>query len=256
MKSIAIITGASSGMGREFAEQISRRKDVDEMWIVARREDRLNDLAKAIDIPTKIFALDLIESKSIEKIKEEVQSSGAVVRYLVNGAGFGKFGNYEQVKREEYLGMINLNIKALTDLTNMLVEFMQEQSQIINLCSFSAYLPLENFAVYGASKSYILSYSYALRSELKERKINVTAVSPGWVSTEFFMRSSLGEERNGPKKIKPLTTADKVVKKALRASDKNKPVSIKGAYWKGLHVLAKILPRRLSMQFWSAMQKK
>lgn len=124
------------------------------------------------------------------------------------------------------------------------------------MCSISAYLPLENMSVYAASKAYVLSYCYALRRELKKTSITVTAVCPGWVDTEFAACAHNGDGVNGPKDLKPITTADKVVRRAIKAANKNKPVSIYGATWKAMHVMTKILPKRFSMLFWHAMQKR
>lgn len=253
---IALITGASSGMGREYAKQIDKMKECDEIWIVARREERLNALKDELGTVTRVLPFDLTDSVQLGSLIDAVKSSGAEVKYLVNAAGFGKFGDYSEVSLSDIAGMIDLNDKALTLITAALIPQMKRGSHVIEMCSISAYLPLENMSVYAASKAYVLSYCYALRRELKKTGITVTAVCPGWVDTEFAACAHNGDGVNGPKDLKPITTADKVVRRAIKAANKNKPVSIYGATWKAMHVMTKIFPKRFSMLFWHAMQKR
>lgn len=253
---IALITGASSGMGREYAKQIDKMKECDEIWIVARREERLNVLKDELSTVTRVLPFDLTDGVQLGSLIEAVKSSGAEVKYLVNAAGFGKFGDYSEVSLSDIEGMIDLNDKALTLITAALIPQMKRGSHVIEMCSISAYLPLENMSVYAASKAYVLSYCYALRRELKKTGITVTAVCPGWVDTEFAACAHNGDGVNGPKDLKPITTADKVVRRAIKAANKNKPVSIYGATWKAMHVMTKIFPKRFSMLFWHAMQKR
>ena len=253
---IALITGASSGMGREYAKQIDKMKECDEIWIVARREERLNVLKDELSTVTRVLPFDLTDGVQLGSLIEAVKNSGAEVKYLVNAAGFGKFGDYSEVSLSDIAGMIDLNDKALTLITAALIPQMKRGSHVIEMCSISAYLPLENMSVYAASKAYVLSYCYALRRELKKTGITVTAVCPGWVDTEFAACAHNGDGVNGPKDLKPITTADKVVRRAIKAANKNKPVSIYGATWKAMHVMTKIFPKRFSMLFWHAMQKR
>ena len=253
---IALITGASSGMGREYAKQIDKMKECDEIWIVARREERLNVLKDELSTVTRVLPFDLTDGVQLGSLIDAVKSSGAEVKYLVNAAGFGKFGDYSEVSLSDIAGMIDLNDKALTLITAALIPQMKRGSHVIEMCSISAYLPLENMSVYAASKAYVLSYCYALRRELKKTGITVTAVCPGWVDTEFAACAHNGDGVNGPKDLKPITTADKVVRRAIKAANKNKPVSIYGATWKAMHVMTKIFPKRFSMLFWHAMQKR
>lgn len=253
---IGIITGASSGLGKEFAKQIEAFKECDELWLVARREERLNALAETLMTKCRVFPFDLTDPKNIDDLAAAVKTSGATVAYLVNAAGFGKFGDYSEVSRENIRGMIDLNARAVADVTAALIPYTKRGSHIIEVASISAYLPLENLSVYAATKAFVLSYSYALRAELKKKGVTVTAVAPGWIDTEFAAVAHNGEGVNGPRDLKPITTPDKVVKKALRAALKNKPVSILGGTWKAMHVMSKILPRRFSMAFWHMLQKR
>ncbi len=255
MSNIAIVTGASSGMGEEFVRKIAETGEVEEIWIIARREDRLRLLEEKIS-SARALPLDLTVTEHIDMLIDKVKASGKTVKYLVNAAGFGKWGDYSQVARKDYLGMVDLNVRALLDVTNQLVPYMNAGSHIIQMCSISSYLCLSHFSVYAATKAFVLSHSYALRDELKARKITVTAVSPGWVETEFFNVADNGDGVRMPKKFKPMLKPAAVVKKAMRDAKKNKPVSIKGLHWKLMHVLGKICPRRMAMAFWKGMLTK
>ncbi len=253
---ITIVTGASSGMGREYAKQLDALKESDEIWVVARREERLNELKSQLKTACRVFPLDLIKQEDIDVLTDALAASGGEVKYLVNSAGFGKFGDWSEVSRDNVNGMIDLNVKALVNITAAVLPYMKRGSHIIEMCSVSAYLPLENFSVYAASKAFVLSYSYALRAEVKRKGVTVTAVCPGWVETEFAVCAHNGDKVNGPKRLKPMTTAEKVVKKAIRDACRNKPVSVCGITWKAMHVMSKFMPRRVMMLLWHGMQKR
>lgn len=255
---IALITGASSGMGREFALRIAALRETDEVWLVARREQRLEELREELRsvCPARIYPLDLTDTESFGILESALDGSGARVKYLVNAAGFGKFGTCREVSAADAAGMIDLNLRALVSLCYLALPFMGHGSHIINLSSASAYLPLENMSVYAATKSAVLSFSRSLRAELAGSGISVTAVTPGWVDTEFAAVASNGGNVHAPKKLKPMTSADKVVKKALADAHAGRALSVYGATWKCLHLFSKILPSRLTMSAWSAMQKK
>lgn len=253
---IAIITGASSGMGREFARSIDKLAEVDELWLVARREQRLKELASELKTPARVFPLDLTDVQSVYAIAAELEKVNPEVKYLVSGAGYGKFGSFDQIPDSDATGMIDLNVRALTLMSQKTAPYMQKGDRIINVASISAYMPLENLAIYAATKAFVLSYSYALGAELKKQGVTVTAVCPGWAQTEFFVAAANGEQAKGPKKIRPIADPKKVVKKAMRAARHGKKVSIYGVYWKAMHVMSKLFPKKISMAIWHSMQKK
>lgn len=183
---IAIITGASSGLGKAFAEKIAKTGELDELWVVARREERLNALASDLDIAVRPLALDLGDPKSILEIEGLLNEEKPEVRYLVNAAGFGKFGNYEDLTREESLGMIDINVRALLNVTLSVLPYMSRGSRLLQIASTSAFQPLPGFNIYAATKAFIVSYTKSLKWELFNRGIHVTAVCPGWIKTEFM----------------------------------------------------------------------
>lgn len=252
--SIAIITGASSGLGKEFAVQLKESYSVDEFWLIARRKERLEELSKELRCKCKIIDLDLSDNESLERYKEILREEKPSVKYLVNAAGYGRYGDYTVVDTELAFNMINLNVKALVYITQVTLPYMTERSHIIQLGSASTYHPLPNLNVYAASKSFVKHYSRALSKEVMERKISVTTVCPGWVKTEFFQRADINEE--GPKSFtKPMVSASKVVKKALKDANKNRDVSMYHWYNNLHHLLAKFLPHSLMMYMWKLMQK-
>lgn len=184
---IAIITGASSGMGREFAKQIEfLYKDLDEIWVIARRKERLEELKSHIKTKTRIFEGDLLEKDIYKELSETLEEEIPNIRMLVNAAGFGKVGKVKEIACEDQTEMIHLNCIALTHMTKLCIPYMTRGSRIVNLASASAFCPQPSFSVYAATKSYVLSFSRSLRAELSDEGILVTAVCPGPVDTEFF----------------------------------------------------------------------
>lgn len=237
---IAVITGASSGIGREFARQISRLyKHLDEIWVVARRTGRLEELKKQIPVPVRIFDGDMQRDYIFERIERELDRQEADIRMLVNAAGYGKTGAFGEIEPKEQLGIISLNCQALTKITRICLPYLSNGSRIVNVASAAAFAPQPGFAVYAASKSYVYSLSLALRAELKSRGIAVTAVCPGPVDTEFFLRSG-----SLPNSFKDSVRADakEVVRQALADSVRKKPVSVFGASMKFLKTVAGLMP--------------
>ena len=186
MMKIALITGASSGLGREFARQIPKLyQNLDEIWVVARRAERLNELEMELKVPVRIFDGDLNQDYIYKKLGIALGKSHANVRMLVNAAGYGKIGTFCEYGWKEETGMVDLNCRSLTRMIALCLPYMHCGSRIVNLSSAAAFGPQPGFAVYAATKSYVYSLSMALSRELKGSGIYVTAVCPGPVDTEF-----------------------------------------------------------------------
>ena len=221
---------------------------LDEIWAVGRRKERLVKLEEKVNIPVRKFVLDLSQEKEREILKAELERLKPQVKFLVNAAGFGKIGNVCDLSEKDQSGMVQVNCTALTAVTTMVLPFMSQNSRILQFASSAAFLPQPGFAVYAASKAYVLSYSRALAVELKKKNIYVTAVCPGPVETEFF-----GIALDGGKlaPIKKLTMAEpkKVVKKALMDSMKGKRISVYGPWMKAFYVLCRIVPHEILMGF-------
>lgn len=246
---IAIVTGASSGMGREFVKQISHfYKELDEIWVIARREDRLKELQQECQFPLRIFSGDLLKRPVYHSFKESLSEYNPDIRMLVNSAGFGKSGLVEDIFESEknaQLQMIDLNCVALSRIIFYCLPYFTKGSRIINLASAAAFCPQPGFSVYAATKSYVLSFSRSLGAELKEKGIYVTAVCPGPVETEFFNTS--GTNTHLLKRFS-MADASNVVNQALKDSKNKKSVSIYGPIMKVSYIGSKLLPHGLIMK--------
>ena len=240
MMKIALITGASSGLGREFARQIPKLyQNLDEIWVVARRAERLNELEMELKVPVRIFDGDLNQDYIYKKLGIALGKSHANVRMLVNAAGYGKIGTFCEYGWKEETGMADLNCRSLTRMTALCLPYMHCGSRIVNLSSAAAFGPQPGFAVYAATKSYVYSLSMALGRELKGSGIYVTAVCPGPVDTEFFDHT--GKEVASVKKRFRADAKD-VVRKALIDSARGKKISVYGLSMKAAWVASKIVP--------------
>lgn len=237
---IAIVTGASSGIGREFARQIPRLyRKLDELWVIARRTERLKALEQESDLPVRIFDGDLKKDDIYERLEHELRRQTPDIRMLVNAAGYGKIGAFEELDMNGQLGMVDINVRALTRLTGVCLPYFTKGSRIIQMASAAAYAPQPGFAIYAASKSYVYSFSHALACELGKKKIYVTAVCPGPVDTEFFDHAG---GTAGSTKQAFRVPADAVVKQALLDAVSGKRVSVYGTAMKALRIISKLLP--------------
>lgn len=248
MKNIVVITGASSGMGMEFAKQLDKKlKHIDEFWLLARRKERLEKLDFLLKHKCRIFDVDLLNTEERKKVEIALKQGEYCVRMLVNCAGFGLVGRFKDLEKEEQLAMIELNCKALTEMTYLCVPYMDRRSRIIQLASVAAFLPQKNFAIYAASKSYVLSFSRALNEELKDLDITVTAVCPGPVNTEFF---DVAEKNGTALEIKKMVMveADRVVKDAIFASQMKWSLSLCSIPMVLFIGLTKVLPHSLILK--------
>ena len=169
------------------------------------------------------------------------------------GRGFGRFGAFRDLTIEEQLTMTDLNVKALTKVTYMVLPYMQRGSEIYNLGSLSSFQPVPYIGVYGAGKAYVLSFSRMLNVELQKDGIRVLAVCPGWVKTEFFDRAATDDTITY---YNCYATAEEVVTRAIKDMAKGKDVSTAKARVRGLVLLTKLLPHKVVMKIWCKQQKK
>ncbi len=252
---IAIVTGASSGMGREFVMQLSQYVQVDEIWAIARREDALKSLKAAV--PVRPVPLDLCDSESFARFAVLLEEEKPDVKLLVNAAGFGKFGSYYKVSLEDDCRMIDLNCKALVAMTRLVLPYMAAGSHVLQLDSLSAFQPVPYITTYAATKSFVLSYSRAMNRELKGTGIRMMAMNPGWVKTEFFNHAC---QTNGDGEVKYfniLWEAADVVATGLKDLYKTKKdYSIHGLPVRMQVRLVKLLPHGIVMNTWVKQQKK
>ncbi len=252
---IAIVTGASSGMGREFVLQLSQYVQVDEIWAIARREEALKSLEAAV--PVRPVVLDLCENSSFTTYAQLLENEKPNVKLLVNAAGFGKFGAYHKVPLEDDLRMIDLNCKALVAMTRLTLSYMQAGSHVLQLASNSSWQPVPYITTYGATKAMVLSYSRAMNRELKASGIRMMSMNPGWVKTEFFNHAL---QTNGDDKVRyydRIYEAKDVVATGLKDLYKTKKdFSIHGLPVRLQVKLVKLLPHSIVMNTWLNQQKK
>ena len=256
---IAIITGASSGMGRELAIQISQKETFDEIWVIARRENALLELKKEIEAITKTpvrpIELDLVKAESFAIYKALLETEKADVAFLANVAGFGKFGRYDQISIDDCMGMIDLNVKALVTMTQLTLPYMKRGSKILQLDSLSAFQPVPYINVYGATKVFVLHYSRALNRELKTKGIRVMSVNPGWVKTEFFDHATV-TSNDAVTYYNVMYEAKDVIRTAIKdLYHTKKDVSIHGFRIRAQVLLVKLIPHKWVMNIWMKQQK-
>ena len=252
---IAVITGASSGMGRELAIQISQKESFDEIWVIARREDALQNLKESIKKKVRPVPLDLAKQESFEEYKTLLEKEKPDVAFLANVAGFGKFGRHDQIALKDCMDMIDLNCKALVAMTQLTLPYMKRGSRILQLDSLSAFQPVPYINVYGSTKSFVLSYSRALNRELKTEGIRVMSVNPGWVKTEFFDHAT-ASSNDAVTYYNVMYEAKDVIKTAIRdLYHTKKDVSIHGLPVKLQVFAVKLLPHKLIMNIWMKQQK-
>ena len=254
-KKIAIVTGASAGLGKEFALQLEKKYFLDEIWLLARRADPMKQLAEKLQKANAvIIPCDLNSDSDIRALIDKIKRENPSVSFLVNNAGFGKLGPFTELTEQEQMQMISLNVTALTRLTYSILPFCAPGSCIIQVASSIAFCPAPFFAVYAATKSFVLSLSRALQFELKPKGIHVIAVCPGPVNTEFFDVANnngfMKSDRVAPKTFNHALMADpkKVVTKALNDAEKKRSISI---YSFSINFFARIvafIPKSLAMK--------
>lgn len=248
MKKIAIVTGASSGLGKDFVRQLDRKYELDEIWMIARRKEKMKKLAHSLkNSKGVVIGADLSRREEINKVINKLNDEKPRVLFLVNSAGFGKIGSFIELGLDEQLDMIDLNIKALTAMTYNVIPYMSKGSKIIQIASSAAFLPQPGFNIYSATKAYVFHFSKALGIELKNKGIGVLAVCPGPVKTEFFkVASSKGKPLDWKSKF--MVQSKDVVAQALKDSEQNKMESVYGVTMKLFKIVSRIIPHRMILK--------
>lgn len=250
---IAVITGASSGMGKVFVKRISETESLDEIWVLARSADKLNELQKEVKTKLKVIAADLTKEQSLQEYKSLLEAEKPDIVTLVNASGFGKFGAFTDIPLDEQLNMIDLNDKALVAMTYLSLPYINKGGKVYQLCSLSSFQPVPYINTYAATKAFVLSFSRGLNRELKTKGIRVMAVSPGWVRTAFFDRAATDDTITY---FNRYYTPEQVVERALKDMKKGKDISICGFPVRSQVRLTKLLPHKWVMNIWCKQQKK
>lgn len=235
---VALITGASAGIGYEFALRLAERGY--DLVLVARRRDRLDELAARIGAGrAHVIAADLADSAAPARIAAEVAALGLAVDLLVNNAGFGSHGFFDRLEPKREHDEIEVNVQALVALTHAFLPGMLERKRggVINVASTAAFQPVPYMAVYGATKAFVRSFSEALHEEVHARGVRIVALCPGPTATEFF-NSAVAAPRG------PIRTVRDVVTTGLRAYDAASPVAIDGPSNQLMIAGSSVIPRR------------
>ena len=240
----ALVTGASSGLGAEFANQLARRNH--DLILVARSTDRLHQMAERIrtsyGVQADVIVQDLTAPDAAHRISAELTSRGHAIDLLVNNAGFGTAGRFEEIPPGRDHDLLMVNLVALTDLTHALVPGMLERGDgaVINVGSTAGFQPAPYFAAYSAAKAFVLNFSLALRAEYRGRGVRVLALMPGPIDTAFFdttgTQAAIGAR---------MMTPEAVVRTALRALDHDRAYAVPGFANKLSAHLTPRRPRRL-----------
>ena len=239
-------------MGKEFAIRLDALDQYDELWLIARREDRLLEIGKQTRAKVRAIALDLCRQEALDAYRDLLAQHKPEVAVLVNGSGFGRFGAFTDIDLEAQQRMITLNASALMSMTYLTLPYMIQGGQIYQIDSQSAFQPVPYIGVYGATKAFVLSFSRSLNVELKARGIRVMAICPGWVKTEFFDHAVTDDTI---KYYARYYTAEQVVSRAIRDMKKGKDVSVCGHAIRRARFLAWLLPTKMVMKIWCNQQK-
>ena len=251
-KRIAIVTGASSGIGKRIAEGIPARYDPDELWVIARSGDKLRALKETLPVPVRALPYDLTKQESLSAIAALLAEEQPDVRILVNAGGYGKFERFEAIAEEDAAGMLDLNCRALTLLMRAVLPYCSAGSIIVNIASVAAFQPVPYGAEYAATKAYVLALSRAVGRELRSKKVRVLAVCPYWTKTDFFGRAN---------KEGVITHFDCmydpafIARKTFAAMKKKRDYVVPGFVAKATHALTKLLPHSFVMRVFLAQQK-
>ena len=255
MKTIAIVTGASSGIGKEFFLSLKDKAPLDEIWVVARGEEKLKALQAESETPIRVFPLDLSKTESSLTIENALKEENVEIQYLVCASGFGRFNAVEADDSAILQNMVDLNCRSIVGVTKACIPYMKKGGAMLLVASVAAFQPTPYIATYAASKAFVLSYGRALNKELRKSKgAKVLCVCPFWTKTAFFDRAE--SDKNVVKKYVVMYKPEQIVKQAWKdLKKKNRDVSIHGTVARGQALLVKCLPHRLVMWVWMKQQK-
>jgi len=253
---IAIVTGASSGLGRAYARQIDSTQRLDEIWLIARRKDRLEHLAGELHTRGRAIALDLTDPGSILSLQDLLEEEQPQVAFLVCAAGFGKFGRAEDLTLAEHDAMVALNCRAAVDVTKICIPYLDRGSRVLEVCSCAGFLPLPAMGLYAATKAFLLRYTRALRWELAPQGIKVTAVCPCWVRTEFEAVARDSENGAAVGSITKLAQRPEAVAAwSLTMNGLGAAVTTCGPAALAMRLGSKVLPSTVTMAAWDALRR-
>lgn len=246
---IGVITGASAGLGMEFARQAAEAfPEMDTLWLIARRIGKLEELAQ--QLPGKnivCIGLDLCDVRSFRQLLDRLEAEKPKIGLLINNAGCGTLGRLGEVSNASQQRMVDLNIRAMTLMTNTLLPYMVRGGHILNVSSIASFCPNPRMTVYSASKAYVSAFTAGLADEIRPRGVTATAVCPGPMKTEFLDLAGITGNSQTFQTL-PYCEPQKVVAGALRAAKKGRMFYTPRAFYKFYRFAAKLLPVKLMMK--------
>lgn len=245
---IAVITGASAGLGTEYIKRLDKC-GYDELWLIARRGDRLEAISEKCLTDCRILAMDITKEECFADYKRLLDDLKPEVQMLINNAGFGRLGYFEDIDEAATIGMLRLNCEALTAFTHATLPYIPKGGEIINISSIASFVPNARMTVYSSTKAYVTSFSRALRFELKRKKINVLAVCPGPMETEFLPVANIGKGTSHTFDTLPRVKPEMIAKRSLAASKKGKAMYTGRLFYKFYRLLSRIIPHKILMIF-------
>ena len=252
---IAVVTGASSGIGKEFFLSLKDRPEkLDEIWVIARSKGKLEELKSLTDVPVRVIPLDLSLSASYHAYEDLLTEHKPEIRCLICASGFGRFNAAEDDDLDTLTNMVDLNCNGVVGITRPSIPYMGKDSLMLVIASVAAFQPIPYIATYGASKAFVLSYCRALNKELKKRHSRCLAVCPFWTKTAFFDRAV--SENNVVKTYAAMYEPKDIVRHASKSTkNRRRDFCIYGIVAKGQTFLTKLLPHRIIMRVWMMQQK-
>ncbi|MGN0537032.1 MAG: SDR family NAD(P)-dependent oxidoreductase [Acutalibacteraceae bacterium] len=245
IKAIAIVTGATGGIGKAFVNELTKEETLDEIWIIGRNKERLAEIKEQYGKKIIPICMDLTNMQDLLSIRD-LLTEEICISYLINNAGIAHMMPSKDFSAEEIKKTIDLNCNVPVTLTNYCIPFMKRGSKIINVSSAAAFQPVPFINLYAATKAFEYSYSRALNMELKSVGITVTSVNPSWVDTNM-----LEKEMNGKKvKFHGIVSPEMVAEKGIKDAKKGKEVSVCSFYVKCQRLNVKLLPHKLVMKIW------
>lgn len=254
MKTIAIVTGGSNGLGKEFVKLLVKDFEISEVWVISRNEEKLNRLKEELGDKVRVISMDLTDRENFRVLEFLMQEECVHIKYLVNSAAFAKFCSYKDISIYDSLSMIDLNITALVAMGLICMPYMDKGSRVINIASQASFQPLPYQNIYSSTKAFVRNYTRALNVELKDEGICATAVCPGWMKTGLIDRALIGAKK-GTTRFPFIVTPDVVAEKALKDVAKCKDMSVYGSFTKFAHVVSKVAPQKVMMKLWLLQQR-
>lgn len=244
-KKIAMITGATGGLGYAFIQELIQ-ESIDEIWAFGRNKERLEALVHKFGNKIVPICKDLTNMDNLISITKLLEEQKPQIQFLINNAGIAQMKASKDLTTSEIESMIDLNCKAPVILINYCLPYMTSGSKILNICSASAFQPVPYINLYASTKAFERSYSRALHMELKPLGISVTAVCPSWIDTELLTKEINGKKVRFPGIVSP----KRVVEQAIKDAKKGKDMSVCSFYVKCQHLNVKLMPQKWTMKIW------